>query len=672
LTKPSSRVPSTSIKSSSTLSRAFLALSLFIASAAAHAAPPTAPTGLTATVVSATQIDLNWNASTDDFGVARYRIYRCQGSSCTNFSLVGTSTVTSFSDTGRAPGTTYRYRVRAVDGARNVSPSSNTVSATTLGGGSDTTAPSAPTGLAATAVSASQVNLIWNAATDDVGVTGYRVFRCAGASCTNFAQVATATATSFNNTGLAAGTTYRYRVSAFDAAGNVSQVSNTVSATTQTTGDATAPSVPTGLFATAASGTEITVVWNASTDNVGVAGYRVERCQGAGCSTFVQVGTSPMTSFNSTGLKPSTSYSFRVRATDAAGNLSGYSNVASATTTATSPTVSLSANPTSITSGGSSTLTWSATNATSCSASNAWSGTKPVSGSETIGPIATTSTFTLVCSGAGGSASQSATVTVGEASAAGLDFPRNDQVADGQTVRFKFTNPHQRGLPIYGPGGHGVTYIFKVMPKPQAGYYTTFFWGNDDGNGNLNTFFWGSGPTGADTYYGAHPYPDSASGQGTTHKWSIAAQTADWLGAPVDYNRWYTQAVRVWADGSGKHHEFYWDLPSTDSSRRITHTSPNSYGNTNPPAPTLTFGDAPWSPGRELCSCVLRGIQIYSSLLSLEDIQAELASPMSTPAGSASIWYLNLNPTPTDIADKSGRGNHPQWVGTQRPGLWSE
>jgi hypothetical protein len=90
----------------------------------------------------------------------------------------------------------------------------------------------------------------------------------------------------------------------------------------------------------------------------------------------------------------------------------------------------------------------------------------------------------------------------------------------------------------------------------------------------------------------------------------------------------------------------------------------------NPPAPALTFGDAPWQPGRETCACTLRGLQIYNSLLSLADIQAEMAAPLSTPAGANSVWYLNLNPTPTDIADKSGKGHHPAWVGTGRPALY--
>lgn len=254
----------------------------------------------------------------------------------------------------------------------------------------------------------------------------------------------------------------------------------------------------------------------------------------------------------------------------------------------------------------------------------------------------------------------------------GLEFPRNDQVPDGQTVRFKFTNPHLNGLPIYGPGGAGATYIFKVRPKQQTGYYTTFFWANDDGAGTVNeTFLWIGPGSAADTYYGAHPYPPGSS-SGTTHQWEIAVEQGDWLNGTVVKDVWYTQVVRVWSDGSGKHHEFYWDWPNTDAGHMVTRISPTSWGNVNPPAPALTFGDAPWQPGRELCSCTLRGIQIYAGLLSLADVQSELNSPQSTAAGIASIWYKNINPTPSDISDKSGAGHNPSWVGSNRPTLYGD
>ena len=197
---------------------------------------------------------------------------------------------------------------------------------------SDTTPPTAPSGLGATAASSSQVNLAWTAATDDVGVTGYLVERCPGAGCNGFAQIGTATGTTFDTTGLAGATSYRYRVRATDAAGNLSAFSNVASATTPVAPDTTPPGAPTGLGATAVAPTQINLAWTAATDDVGVTGYLVERCAGAGCTDFAQMATPARTTFADPGLSPATSYSYRVRATDAAGNLGPYSNVASATT----------------------------------------------------------------------------------------------------------------------------------------------------------------------------------------------------------------------------------------------------------------------------------------------------------------------------------------------------
>jgi hypothetical protein len=86
----------------------------------------------------------------------------------------------------------------------------------------DTTAPSVPTGLTVVAVSSSQLNVSWNASTDNVGVTGYRVERCQGSGCTGFAQIAQVATTTYSDTGRTAGTFYRYRVRAVDAVGNLS------------------------------------------------------------------------------------------------------------------------------------------------------------------------------------------------------------------------------------------------------------------------------------------------------------------------------------------------------------------------------------------------------------------------------------------------------------------
>ena len=103
--------------------------------------------------------------------------------------------------------------------------------------------------------------------------------------------------------------------------------------------DTTPPTAPAALSATAASAVQINLLWTASTDNVGVTGYKVEQCQGTGCSNFAQITTTPgtATTYSATGLTAATSYSYRVRATDAAGNLSGYSNTATTTTLAAPP-----------------------------------------------------------------------------------------------------------------------------------------------------------------------------------------------------------------------------------------------------------------------------------------------------------------------------------------------
>jgi hypothetical protein len=108
-------------------------------------------------------------------------------------------------------------------------------------------------------------------------------------------------------------------------------------------GDTTPPTTPTNLAATAVNSAQINLSWTGSTDNVGVTGYNVQRCSGSGCSNFAQAGSvsGTTTNYSDSGLAASTSYSYHVQATDAAGNLSGFSNTASATTGAASGTPGL-------------------------------------------------------------------------------------------------------------------------------------------------------------------------------------------------------------------------------------------------------------------------------------------------------------------------------------------
>ena len=100
--------------------------------------------------------------------------------------------------------------------------------------------------------------------------------------------------------------------------------------------DTTPPSTVSGLSATASGSAQINLSWSAATDTggSGLAGYKIERCTGAGCTSFAQIATSTTASYANTGLAASTSYSYRVRAYDGAGNNGGYSATASATTTA--------------------------------------------------------------------------------------------------------------------------------------------------------------------------------------------------------------------------------------------------------------------------------------------------------------------------------------------------
>lgn len=322
------------------------------------------------------------------------------------------------------------------------------------------------------------------------------------------------------------------------------------------------------------------------------------------------------------------------------------------------PGVTLSATPATVASGGAANLRWSSSEATSCTASGAWTGTQPASGSISTQALTHASNvFSLLCTGSNGSTRASAVVAVPGGRELGLDFPGS--AATTGTVRFRFTNP----LDMYP-----ATYIWRIYLRSQPEYYTTFFWGND------GEFRWDAKGF-PNSYYGAHPYPYPAPNfvpreQVGPRYWEIAVAGLDVLSKqPVEYGRWHTQALRVWSNIFGKHHEFYWDLP--DTTRMIEQDQPRSYGNKLPPKPALTWGDAPWAPSKEIMDGVIRGIQIYSTALSLDEVLTESTKPLSTPAGAAHVWYLNLDPTPTDISDKSGAGHHPEWVGSERPLPWA-
>jgi hypothetical protein len=286
---------------------------------------PAAPTGLTATATSPTQITLAWvDVATTESGYALERATAAAGP----FGQIADlpAGATGHADTGRSPSTPYWYRVRAYN-VSGPSAYSNTATATTP---AVLTVPVAPTGLAATA-GASSIALQWtdNATTE----SGYEVERATAGVGGPFSLLATlgANATAHSDISAAPGTPYWYRVRATNAQGP-SAYSNTATATVP----APPTAAPSGLTATAVSAVRVDLAW---TDNAGnETAYEVERATAGSGGPFVLVATKAAnaTAHSDGSVAASTAYWYRVRATNAQG-ASGYSGTATATTPAAVP-----------------------------------------------------------------------------------------------------------------------------------------------------------------------------------------------------------------------------------------------------------------------------------------------------------------------------------------------
>ena len=220
---------------------------------------------------SSAQLNLTWNdrSSVED----GYKIERATGA-CSGFSQIGTTgaNIEAYSDSGLLNGTTYCYRVRAYDGATNSSYSSSV---------SGTTSMPAPTNLSGSAVSQTEVSLIW---TDNSNSeTGFKIERADSNDCTgtpSFSQITTvgSNVTAYSNTGLTSNTSYCYRVRAYTSYAN-SEYSSTTVVTTSL------PS-PTSLSAvvSATSTTQINLSWTDNSDNEDE--FRIERKTGVSESSF--------------------------------------------------------------------------------------------------------------------------------------------------------------------------------------------------------------------------------------------------------------------------------------------------------------------------------------------------------------------------------------------------
>jgi parallel beta-helix repeat protein len=347
--------------------------------------PPSNPTNLQANAVSSSRVDLTWTASTDNIGVVAYDIYR-------NASfLTSVGAVTAYSDTTVFPSTTYSYQVRARDSAGNPSGLSNTASVTTPSG------PPPPSVLTFTPTDDAYVRAdqpgsnfgqIGSIGVDSSPVKhSFLKFNVAGIGTNTVvsAKLRLACIDSSDSGGLfyrvldpnswseagvtwntspaadtnqvaslgAVSATKAYEVDltslvSQDGLVSVKMVSNSTSGngadfqssegsvppqlivTTSGGGgsDTTPPSTPTNLQATAVSSNRVDMTWTASTDNVGVTNYDIYR------NTSFLTSVGPVTTYSDTTASPSTSYSYQVRARDAAGNPSGLSNTSTVTTPA--------------------------------------------------------------------------------------------------------------------------------------------------------------------------------------------------------------------------------------------------------------------------------------------------------------------------------------------------
>ena len=302
-----------------------------------------APMNLTATADGQTEIDLSWTAPSDDGGadITGYLIEVSTNGSSWSDLVSDTGTITTgYSHSGLTAGSTRHYRVSAINSAGTSEPSSS--DSATTDSPPAATAPDAPTSLTATADDQTEIDLSWTAPSNDGGadITGYGIeVSTNGSNWSDLVADTDSTATSYSHTGLTAGSTRYYRVSAINSAGT-SAPSSTDSATTDSPPAATAPDAPTGLTATADGQTEIDLSWTAPSNDGGAAitGYRIEvSTDGSSWSDLVAETGSTTTSYSHTGLTAGTTRHYRVSAINSAGTGPPSSSHSATTTAAEEP-----------------------------------------------------------------------------------------------------------------------------------------------------------------------------------------------------------------------------------------------------------------------------------------------------------------------------------------------
>ena len=310
------------------------------------ASVPDAPTGLVATAVSPTQINLVWSAPSNDgqSSITGYKIeYRIGSGSYSVLVLNTANTSTTYSHTGLTTDQTYTYHVYAINSV-GTSASSSEASATPTSSSSGTN-PGAPTGLSAVPASPTQVNLSWSppANTGGYPITGYKIeYRVGSGSYSTLVSNTASASTAYSHTGLTTGQVYIYRVYAITSFGTGTQPSSEAVAQPQSSSALTAPGIPTGITATPVSSTQINLSWTAPSSNGGsaITGYKIEVKSGSGSySTLVSNTANTATAYSHTGLVTGTTYSYRVYAINSIGTGSASSEASATPTSSSSATV---------------------------------------------------------------------------------------------------------------------------------------------------------------------------------------------------------------------------------------------------------------------------------------------------------------------------------------------